>query len=84
MNAVTYPEHEKLKALNGHNQAVGEFLDWLSENGYVIAKWDGRGDRLVPTNEGFTTLMARHFEIDERRLEDEKQQMLDSLHGGAA
>jgi len=33
-----YPEHEKLRALEGKNDVVGEFLEWLGQQGYLIAK----------------------------------------------
>ncbi len=33
-----YPEHDKLHAVNERSQAVGQFLEWLSE-GFVICQW---------------------------------------------
>lgn len=36
----TYPEHEKLQAVKGRSQAIGEFLEWYrSEGGGVLAHW---------------------------------------------
>ncbi len=75
-----YPEHEKLKALNGANQIVGEFIDWLSDGNIVLAEWGvGEYDGLVPINAGQTALIAGFFEIDEDKLEAEKCQMLDEI-----
>lgn len=34
----TYPEHEKLKALKGKNDTVGDFIEWLNANGYSICE----------------------------------------------
>ena len=35
-----YPEHEKLQAVKGRSQAIGEFLEWYqSEGGGVLAHW---------------------------------------------
>lgn len=36
---VPTPEHDKLRALDGANDTVGEFLDWLQGQGLVIAKY---------------------------------------------
>lgn len=36
-----YPEHEKVKAIQDVSQRFGEFLDWLSAEGYVICEWRG-------------------------------------------
>jgi hypothetical protein len=77
-----YPEHEKLKALNGANQIVGDFIEWLGENGYVIAQYDHL-DRLVWNGKRRDALIAEHFEIDEEKLEEEKCAMLESFRNGA-
>ena len=78
IDMTEYPEHEKLKALAGANQVVGNFIEWLGENGYVIARYDPH-DRLYPAYERLDKLIADHFEINEQRLEEEKLAMLASL-----
>ena len=35
---VEYPECEKMKAAQPKSQVIGEFLEWLSERGIVLAK----------------------------------------------
>lgn len=70
-----YPEHEKLKALGGKNQAVGEFVMFLAEKGIGLAKY--RGDQLQLFTGRIQALIAEFFEIDEAKLEAEKQAMLD-------
>lgn len=35
---VTYPEHEKLKAIKDQSQAIGEFIEWLKSQGYYICE----------------------------------------------
>lgn len=149
-----YPEHEKLHALEGDNDTIGAFLDWLQREGYVVARWgapyeqlayvDTRrfsmrqtrewkevyatrdpvaigewlereqlhddikwglgllGDalpdpdhpgndwyvvftdesRLWPAGEGIEQLLARYFDVDLRKLSDEKKQILDSIRVG--
>ena len=73
--ADTYPEHEKLKALGGANQIVGDFIEWLGEQGYVIARYN-QHDRLCPAYESRDKLLADHFEIDQNKLEEQKRSML--------
>lgn len=78
---TTYPEHEKLKALGGKSQVVGDFLVWLEEQGFVICEPTGNQvDNLwVPLGASLEWLLAEHFEIDPEKLETEKRQMLDEL-----
>lgn len=78
-----YPEHEKLKALGGDNQTVGNFIEWLSEQGYEICRWNVAGTFCIPANISRDDLRAAHFEIDRNRLEDEKRQMLDAMRAAA-
>lgn len=77
-----YPEHTKLLALNGANQIAGDFVDWLrDEKGFEFTTFDEEsGDPRVdytPTR----ALLAEFFEIDEQKIEAEKQQMLRSMRG---
>ena len=38
---TTYPEHEKLQAVNEKSQAIGEFLDWLRDEKRVqLVTWE--------------------------------------------
>lgn len=77
-----YPEHEKLTALNGANDTVGDFITWLRENNMVICGWDEDWDGDLTYNPTFKrteTLIAEFFGINERTLENEKQQMLDEM-----
>lgn len=68
-----YPEHEKLKAISAKSQACGEFLDWLSMKGWTLHSAK-RGRFFNVSRE-----LAEFFRIDERKLEVEKQQMLEQL-----
>lgn len=52
-----YPEHEKLKALGGANETIGDFLQWLDQHGYTVCeRYEGeRGQgyhqgELIPAN----------------------------------
>ena len=77
--ADKYPEHEKLKALGGANQIVGDFIGWLSEQGIELCERTRRRDELVPCGKSRDDLLAEFFDIDTEKLEDEKRQMLDEL-----
>lgn len=35
---MNYPEHEKLHAIKDQSQSIGEFIEWLGENGYSICE----------------------------------------------
>lgn len=81
-----YPEHDKLTKLNGANQHVGDFLEWLGEQGITLCtRYDGpRGegayhDELVPHHRNREELIAAHFGIDRNKLEKEKRVMLEKL-----
>lgn len=78
-----YPEHAKLKALEGANQIVGNFIEWLGEAGYVISKEDRYGD-LQPAYRRIDQLIAEHFEIDLDKLEEEKVAMLEEIRKASA
>ena len=79
----TYPEHDKLKQVMGCSQELGEFLEWLQENGYVLARWRQRHIRmeheLVPCGESIEKILAKRFNIDLKVLEDEKRQIIEEL-----
>ncbi len=34
-----YPEHDKLAALRGANDTVGDFIEWLRQTGREIGDW---------------------------------------------
>lgn len=88
---MEYPEHEKLRSLNGSNQVVGEFIEWIQHQGYVFAKYErmkfdnifNNGTHchvvLSPHYINIPGLLEQFFEIDSSILETEKRQMLDEM-----
>ena len=74
---MNLPEHEKLKEVQPQSQAIGEFIEWLSEQGIWLASLN-RFDRFDPINDGTEKLLARYFEIDLKVLEAEKVALLDA------
>lgn len=95
-----YTEHEKLKALGESREAVQELLDWLGDDGIHLAKrhahedgcYNGDGEldcaarqeELIDHYETKEKLMARFFEIDLDKLENEKRAMLDEIRASSA
>ena len=48
---MEYPECEKMRLVKEDSQTIGEFLDYLFSKGVVLAKYQGRIDELMPTNQ---------------------------------
>ena len=76
-----YPEHDRLAAVSGETQVVGEFLTWLAAQGYVIARWTPvrRDERLMPISESIETLLAEWKDIDRHEIDREKRAMIEKL-----
>lgn len=94
-----YPECEKLAKVAPISNRMGEFLDWLREQGISLVKWqDGvtdihrlvtaisgkdQGDEpdrgYIPLREDNEHLLARFFDIDLDRVEQERREMLAAL-----
>jgi len=87
-----WTEHAKLYRLQGENDTVQRFLDWLlDEKGYSLMAWrEKQGDlndlnspyepagwKLMP--ESREQLMAQFFDVDLSKLSNEKQAMYDLL-----
>ncbi len=79
-----YPEHDKLTALNGANQTVGDFIEWIGQNGMAICarhkpSSDNEWQEYWPTFTTRDALIAKFFEINEKELSLEKDRMLDEF-----
>ena len=85
--ALLYPEHERMKALNGDNDTIARFLEWLSEHDYLICEvvQDARGsDDIQPVHRGIESWLAQYFNINPAKIEAEKRAMLDSMRAANA
>lgn len=85
---TNYPEHERLKEIRGHSRAIGDFIEWLGERKMPICKLHTGPDFLsdgeyFPYQDSTDAILAEYFEIDLKRLEDEKQAMIDALRAPA-
>jgi hypothetical protein len=82
---VKYPEHEKLKRIADKSQCVGDFIEWLRDGSkhpqgrIELCCWNDRDKEYYAGFERVSSLLARFFEIDENKLEEEKRAMLNEL-----
>jgi len=82
-----YPELEKQSEIinSGKNCLLSNFLDWLQENQYLIAEYipfdDKRFDNLelLPISISKEQLLAKYFDIDLHKIEDERRALLESI-----
>ena len=74
---ATYPEHAKLKVIAHLSQACGEFIDHLEMQGFQITRKRSKGFRGKHFN--LKDELAKHFDIDQNKLEEEKRAMLEDL-----
>ena len=80
MPEKTYPECEKLKKVHEKSQTIGEFLEWLEgEKGVVLMV--EKEDETYPISFQYHTegLLAEYFEIDLKKVEAERREMLADL-----
>ena len=76
MSDQIYPECEKALAVKDKSQELGNFI---TEGGYTLCKWHDKWERYMPTNNSVEEILADHFGIDLKKMEKEKQQILDGL-----
>lgn len=73
-----YPEHAKLTKISGKSQTIGEFLDWLlNESEYQLGTVER--DKLVPTYVSIEKLLGKYFGIDQKKLNLEKERMIQEV-----
>lgn len=70
-----YPEHEKLKEIAPLSQAVYDFIEWCGTEGISLMRWHDDFDNWVPAP-SIRDLLAKHFDIDEDKIEIEKRAMI--------
>lgn len=74
-------ECDKMLAVSKQSQQIGEFLDWCGEQGWCLAEHaqfeELRDPILVPLRIGTQEVLARHFDIDLNKVEQEKRALLE-------
>lgn len=63
------------------SQAIGEFLEWAQEQGWLLAQYIEGTDSMRPVAvpRGKTGIIAQFFEIDLAQADRERQQLLDEF-----
>ncbi len=90
-----YPEHEKLRKLQGANQAEGDFLERLLAQGLTLCTFHEEHTTVVNDTEGggqwpekgayrphcesTESLLARFHGIDQAKLSAEKDAMVEAM-----
>ena len=89
MDEITYPETpelDKLQKVKDKSQAIGEFFDWLKEekgiflaidNGKIMGLTGLKKRYIIPYYGNFSSLLSEFFEIDERKIEEERREVLE-------
>lgn len=81
---MDYPECEKMHKVAKETAAIGEFLEWLSENKKLtlceyIEGYDDTYDRYIPYHYQIEELLAEFFKIDLNKVEKERRQILEDI-----
>jgi len=80
------PTLDKILELREQSQIVGEFLDWLGEQGIHLGRYPTRSDGsssdfMLPIFEGHDALLHRFFGIDPEAEESERRAVLEHVRG---
>lgn len=80
-STVQFPNLEKMQAMQAKSQPIGEFIEWLGQNGMAICTSDGgqRGERFTPVMASTEELLACHFDVDLSAAEKERRAVLATL-----
>lgn len=79
-----YPEHDKLAKISDQSQTCGEFVDWLQGCGLHLCEGEDDEGRFWPSHRPITELLAGFFDIDQKKIDAEKEAMLDVLRAANA
>ena len=84
IDSEKYPQLSRMQAVQEQSQAIGEFIEWLGQNGMAICtSEDGlRGDRFYPVMVPTEKLLARHFDVDLQAEEKERRATLAAISHG--
>ena len=80
------PELKKISKVAPDSQKIGEFLEWLSGQDIVLAKWaesdcicGGEPEMLITISTSREQFLANYFGIDLVKAEKERQALLDDI-----
>lgn len=78
---MQYPEHDKMSKVQTEAQILGEFLENLPSLKLTLcdSESDHTSGRLFPSGRSIQGIIAEHLGIDLRKIDAEKQQMLETI-----
>lgn len=83
---IPTPECDRMVAVAPFSQMIGDFLDWLGETGITLCDSDdsyrtslGPEERFMPHYESYELLLARYFQIDLQKVEEERRAILAAI-----
>ncbi len=84
IDATQFPQLARMQAVQEQSQAIGEFIEWLGQNGMAICTSEEglRGDRFYPVMVPTEELLARHFDVDLQAAEKERRATLAAISHG--
>lgn len=78
--AVPTPECDRLAEVSEHSQTIGDFLEWLPQQGIQLCSIPEEYDHtFVPIGRSIESLLAEFFEIDMAKVEKERRAVLDAF-----
>jgi len=75
---------EKLSKRSEEWNHIYPFLEWLQEQGIVLARYNLIYPELQPISESIQDLLYKYFEIDPIKLEEERRELLKKLREKAS
>jgi len=82
---IETPTLDKMLKVKSESQAIGNFVEWLREQGIEIGKYEKvegyRNEQFVADRRSIEKLLADYFEIDLNKAETERRQILGGLRG---
>lgn len=78
---IKTPELNKILTVKDNSQTIGEFLEWLSEQGIILVEYidNGRSGEFFETGISRERLLAKYYDIDLAKCETERSALLDAV-----
>ena len=76
---VDTPTLDRILEIQPQSQAIGEFLEWLKDEGCVLCTYKGGREGYAPVHKTIDTLLHEFFEIDPMEEEREKRALLEEI-----
>lgn len=83
MSTEKYPEHAKFRIIQSDHVVIRRFIEWLQyEKSYEICRREKHRTFVerFPTKQTTEEILAEYFEIDLKKLEEEKVVMLSETY----